>query len=184
VDVSSHSSNCIEIRPIRPDDGERLRVSHARLSPESQYRRFLSTKPELTLADVHYLVDIDGSDHVALVTVDGDEIVAVARFVRLADDPGAAEFAIVVRDSYQDQGLGVALLGRLAAAAVQRGIRRFVATTLSDNLAVYRLMKTVAAGPLHIRRLDEVTEVEFDLPREMGQPAAVPAAMIAGCAGS
>jgi len=35
----------VEIRPIRADDSERLRTSHARLSPESRYRRFLGAKP-------------------------------------------------------------------------------------------------------------------------------------------
>jgi hypothetical protein len=32
----------VGIRPIGPDDHERLRASHARLSPESRYRRFLA----------------------------------------------------------------------------------------------------------------------------------------------
>ena len=82
----------VAIRPIGPDDHERLRASHARLSPESRYRRFLATKPELTSADARYLVEIDGSDHFALVATLPDEpdepIVAVARYIRLPDDPG------------------------------------------------------------------------------------------------
>ena len=81
----------VAIRPIGPDDHERLRASHARLSPESRYRRFLATKPELTSADARYLVEIDGSDHFALVaTLPGEPdepIVAVARYIRLPDDP-------------------------------------------------------------------------------------------------
>ncbi len=77
------------IRPIRADDGERLSASHARLSPESRYRRFLSAKPELTGADVRYLVEVDGIDHIALVatqpSLPGEPIVAVARCIRVPE---------------------------------------------------------------------------------------------------
>jgi RimJ/RimL family protein N-acetyltransferase len=184
VDVSLRSPGGIQIRPIRSDDGERLRASHARLSPETRYRRFLGVKPELTAADIRYLVDIDGSDHVALVATVDDDIVAVARFVRLADDPRAAEFAIVVGDAFQGQGLATVILTRLAACASRRGIERFVATVLSDNRAIYRLMERLAAGPLHEHRLGTVSEIEFELAHKGAAAAGAAPAMIAGCAGS
>jgi protein lysine acetyltransferase len=158
----------VEIRPIRHDDSERLRAAHTRLSPESRYRRFLGAKPILSAGDVKYLVDIDGSDHFALVgTVPdgGDEsIVAVGRFVRLADDPAAAEFAIVVGDSYQRQGLASELLARLAAAARERGVERFRGAILSDNVAIHRLIERLADGEIVVLRRGSVTEVEFPLP--------------------
>jgi hypothetical protein len=88
------------IRPIRPDDGEALSASHARLSPESRYRRFLSAKPELTGADVRYLVQVDGIDHIALVATQpwlrDEPIVAVARCIRIPGSPEVGEVAIVV----------------------------------------------------------------------------------------
>jgi len=119
----------VTIRPIQADDTERLQLSHDRLSPESRYRRFMSAKPHLTAADARYLVDIDGCHHYALVATvaepEGEAIIAVARFVRQPDDPRTAEFAIVVGDHWQRQGLGGELLGRLADAAVTRGVERF-----------------------------------------------------------
>ena len=163
----------VEIRPIRRDDSERLRAAHARLSPESRYRRFLGAKPILSAGDVEYLVDIDGSDHFALVgTVPdgGDEsIVAVARFVRLADDPATAEFAIVVGDSYQRQGLASELLARLAAAASERGVQRFRAAILSDNVAIHRLIERLADGEIAAAHIGSVSEVEFALPGQTAQ---------------
>lgn len=73
----------MQIREIRADDGERLRASHARLSAESRYRRFLGAKPTRTEA-ARYLVQIDGREHYALVataSIGGrhGEIIAVAR---------------------------------------------------------------------------------------------------------
>jgi acetyltransferase len=80
---------------------------------------------------------------------DPDQLVAVARCVRLPDRPGTAEMAIVVGDPWQGQGLGTALTHALADAAVAAGIRRFAATMLGDNEAARRLMRTFS------RRLEE-----------------------------
>jgi RimJ/RimL family protein N-acetyltransferase len=139
----------VDIRPIRAADRVGLAESHARLSPASQRSRFLTAKPRLTSAELRYLTEIDGWNHVALVAVavSGEhtgEIVGVGRFVRLAGTPESAEFAIVVDDAAQGRGLGTALAVALAEAARQRGIRRFTATALSDNVAVHRLLRTIA----------------------------------------
>ncbi|MGH2908205.1 MAG: GNAT family N-acetyltransferase [Solirubrobacteraceae bacterium] len=176
-----HRDRPIVIRPIDGTDGERLRDSHERLSPESRYRRFLAVKPHLTSADVRYLVDIDGRDHVALVATlpdgDGDDrpIVAVARFIRIPDEPEVAEVAIVVNDALQGRGVGTELLARLAEEAVARGVSRFRATMLADNVAVHRLFESLAAGPVDRRRLGEISEMEFPLPagRSVEDPGAV-----------
>lgn len=164
----------VTIRQIRPDDGARLQRSHARLSPQSRYRRFMGAKPELSRADARYLVDVDGVDHCALVAVDADEIIAVARFIRLAGQPDAAEFAIVVGDACQRRGLGTTLLRRLGEVARARGITRFTATVLTANAGIQRLAARVAAGGAVQRRpLGDVCEIEFAL------PAPVPPAKIA-----
>lgn len=176
----------VTIRPIRADDELRLRQSHDRLSPESRYRRFMASKPHLSASDARYLVAVDGCDHYALVATvsepDGEAIVAVARFVRLPHDPRTAEFALVVGDDWQRQGLGGELLGRLADAAVARGVESFCATVLADNLGIRRLIDRLAGGPVRRRRDGNVFEVEFDLPRRgraalppSGSPRAVAA---------
>ena len=137
----------VVIRPIRPSDKPALAAAHARLSDESVRRRFLTPKPRLTSGELRYLTEVDGRDHVALVAaLDGsdDRIIAVARSVRLDDDPTAAEAAVVVGDDYQRQGLGRTLGLMLADAARARGIRRLTATTLGDNLAAHRLMRAVS----------------------------------------
>ena len=154
------------IRPIRADDGQRLRMGYRALSPESQYQRFLALKPSLSDSDVRYLVDVDGIDHYALVvmtTTSPDWIIAVARFVRAADDPEAAEFAIVVGDPYQGEGLGSELLERLADAAIARGIRRFRATALADNVAIHKLVRRLAGRLAQERHFGPVDEIEVDL---------------------
>jgi RimJ/RimL family protein N-acetyltransferase len=133
------------VRPIRPDDKRLLSEALEHLSPESAHRRFLSPKRTFTSSELRYLTEVDGRDHVALVAESPAEpvrrLIAVARFVRLADDPEAAEVAIVVGDSWQRRGLGSLLAARLAREARESGIRRFTATMAADNLPAHRLME-------------------------------------------
>ena len=67
-------------------------------------------------------------------------MIAVGRFVRLHQDPEAAEVAIVVADDWHRRGVGTALTEQLAAEARRLGIRRFTATMAADNVAAHRLM--------------------------------------------
>jgi RimJ/RimL family protein N-acetyltransferase len=90
-------------------------------------------------------------------------LIAVARFVRLADDPEAAEAAIVVADDWQRRGLGSELAAQLAEEARTSGIRRFTATMAADNRPAQRLMQRLTS------RLEEryagggVSELVLDL---------------------
>jgi len=129
----------VELRPVRPEDAGLLRRGFDELSPESRYRRFFGGVPRMSDAMVHYLTEVDGKDHVAIVAIVAspdlktERGVAIARFVRLAEDPEAAEAAVTVADDMQRKGLGRLLLVTLAAAAQARGIHRFRADVLSSN---------------------------------------------------
>jgi len=164
--VTLSSGRRVVIRPLRREDGPRLQAAFARLTPDSRYRRFLASKPQLTAGDLRQLTDVDGHRHVALVAAaaeDPDQIVGVARYFRYADDPDCAEFSIVVVDELQGQGLGGELLSRLAEAAIAAGVRRFTALTLSDNVAAHRLFERLSRK-LPRRRIDgPVQELEYDL---------------------
>ena len=171
----------LSIRPIRPDDGARLQAAHLRLSPEAQYRRFLGPKRQLSAADARYLAEVDGHDHYALVaapTDDPDSIVAVARFVRLGEGSRSAEFAIVVGDQLHGQGLATELVARLADAARSRGVDRFRATMLADNVAARRLLWRLSAGKMRTQEQGSPSEVEIELPRRRGR------AIITACHGA
>jgi protein lysine acetyltransferase len=132
------------IRPIRADDKRMLSDALRRLSPDSAQRRFLTPKRSFSRTELRYLTEVDGRDHVALVAEYPAEpvrrLIAVARFVRLAGDPEAAEVAITVADSWQRRGLGSLLSAQLAEEARGLGIRRFTATMAADNVAAHRLM--------------------------------------------
>jgi protein lysine acetyltransferase len=157
----------VQIRPIQPGDKPRLAAAMARLSTESIRRRFLVAKPSLSAAELHYLTEVDGLRHIALVAVpadDPDQIAAVARCVRLEPDSEVAEFAIVVGDALQGRGLGTLLARTLADAACRVGIRRFAATALADNVAVHHLMDAFATCLEHRAQHGGVLEIVAELP--------------------
>ena len=142
------------IRPIRPADKGELEAGLHRLSPASVQKRFLAPKTHFSKAELRYLTEVDGHDHVAFVAVRPERpetIVAVARYVALGDPDDTAEAAIVVGDPLQGLGLGTALADELARAAIRNGVRRFSATMLSENRAAHRLMTRLSA-PLEFSR--------------------------------
>jgi GNAT superfamily N-acetyltransferase len=132
------------IRPIRAEDKHLLSDALQRLSDESVQRRFLTAKQDFSRTELRYLTEIDAVDHVALVAEDPTDpalgLLAVGRFVRLAEDPEAAEVAIVVADNWQGRGLGSVLGRHLAHAARNRGIKLFTATMAAYNKPAHRLM--------------------------------------------
>jgi RimJ/RimL family protein N-acetyltransferase len=147
VTVRLNNGAEVLVRPIRRDDKTLLARGMEHLSERSVFQRFLGPKRALSPAELRYLTEVDFRDHVAFVAVRVDEpdvLVGVGRWVRSTHDPEVAEIAFVVSDDVQHQGLGTALAEALADTARERGVRRFVATMLPDNLAAHRLFARVA----------------------------------------
>lgn len=155
----------IYIRPIRPDDKRLLVEGLAGLSEASRHKRFLGHKDRFTVAELSYLTEIDGVDHVAYVALRGDapkELVAVARLVRSTSYPQAAEIAVTVCDDWQRRGVGTMLGDHLATAARDRDIRYLTATMAADNEGAHRLFRHVSTQ-LHERHQGPVDELWADL---------------------
>src|SRR5438132_12112120 len=104
----------VAFRPVVAEDKEVIRRGFEQLSPESRYRRFFS--PLQTLPDrlLRYLTEIDYHNHFAwlatLPDLEGSPVVGVGRWVRLQEDPTAAEAAVTVIDAYHHRGIGTLLL--------------------------------------------------------------------------
>jgi len=143
------NGRALTVRPIEITDVERLQRMFGRLSPESIRFRFFSPIPRLPRSVLLRLADVDHCRRDALVVLDGDEIVAVARYNGLAGPQetvvGDAELAVTVEDAWQRRGLGGRLTRRLAVLARERGYDAFVATILPENRAALRLVRELAS---------------------------------------
>lgn len=124
----------LRLRDITPQDKRALARFHARLSPQTQYRRYHAAKSELTAGDLRYLTEIDGHRHLAVVAENAaGELIGVVRAVALDEAGTEAEVAIVVRDDVQAGGVGAQLVEALAARAAREGVQRLIAEVQADN---------------------------------------------------
>ena len=148
VDIKLRDGARLRIRPILPTDRGKLADTQPGFSRESHYKRFFSAPP-LSDKVVQYLVDVDYFDHfawVALPAEDDDEPgVASARYIRERTAPDTAEVAFSVVDDYQGRGLGTLLVGALAVAAAQNGVRRFRARVLAENEPMRAILRRAGA---------------------------------------
>ena len=136
----------VRVRPIEPSDGEAVVAAFERLSDESRYRRFLGPVERLGPSMLRYLTEVDHSDHEALAAFEpGGDLIGVGRYVRDADDPGAAEAAVTVADDWQSRGLGTALTALIAERALEEGIGTFTASMLAENREMFELLASVGS---------------------------------------
>lgn len=136
------------IRPIGPEDRDRLKKGFDSSSEESRFLRFLAPQPKLTGRQLDYLTNVDHAHHEALIAVDPEtgQSFGTARYVRDDNDPRTAEFAVGVGDQWMRIGLGSALLRTLVARARESGVTQITGTISAQNTAVMGLVEKVAGG--------------------------------------
>lgn len=135
----------VGLRPVTSDDKPLLLSGFSRLSPRARYLRFLAPAERLSAGQLAYLSEIDHHDHVAWGVLDGDDAAAVGRWVRLDDEPWAADVAVTVLDDYQRRGIGRMLLEVLAVSARARGVGVFHFDVLAENDAMLGLLGSLGA---------------------------------------
>ena len=151
----------VHLRPIMPSDAPALVEFHAGLSIRTRYLRYFSAYPRMPERDLIRFTTVDHADRVGLIALLADKIIAVGRYERT---PGTdeAEVAFVVADAHQGRGIGSVLLEHLAAAARERGIRRFTALVLAENDAMMRVFRDAGYQPTSHLEYGEVS-LEFEI---------------------
>jgi RimJ/RimL family protein N-acetyltransferase len=128
------------IRPIRPEDAERLIDFYGRLSQQTAYQRFFTVMQRLPPDWAKILASVDYRRRLALVAEQASlDLIGVGRY-EPTEREDTAEIAFVVQDDWQGRGLGKILLFDLLAAAQARGLHRFRAWVLADNARTLGLL--------------------------------------------
>lgn len=169
ADVVLRDGGTARIRPITPDDADRLVSFYEKVSDESKYYRFFAPYPRLSAKDVHRFTHHDYVDRVGLAATIGGEFIATVRYDRVGADgrPASgpsdeAEVAFLVQDTHQGRGVASALLEHIAAVARERGIRRFSAEVLPANTKMIKVFTD--AGYTQKRSFEDgVVRLELDL---------------------
>lgn len=143
--VDLGSGDRILIRPIVPEDVERIANAFEKGDMETIRHRFFTAAPPSDRPHLEYLANVDYIKRFALLALDenGDSI-GIGRYESTAEH--AAEVAIVVEESWRKKGIASVLVAALEPWARVHGISRFNAIYLPENKAVERLLLSLGYG--------------------------------------
>jgi RimJ/RimL family protein N-acetyltransferase len=132
-----------EIRALRPEDEADMLAAVERTSAQSLQRRFFVMKRHFSEKERTFFMDIDFKNHVAIVAIAEEAgrrvIVGGGRYIVF--EPGRAEMAFVVVDTWQGRGVGSILMQHLVKIARDAGLQELTAEVLSENAAMLRVFE-------------------------------------------
>lgn len=157
--VSRHhlsDGTSLVVRPIRSEDADSEATFVRELSDEAKRFRFMGTINELSREMLVRFTQIDYRREMALVAMveqaGKPKQVGVARYI-INPDNTTCEFAIVVSDDVQHQGIGTTLMKDLMNAARDHGLTGIEGTVLKGNASMRHLMNEL--GFSESRLLDD-----------------------------
>jgi acetyltransferase len=132
------------LRPMQGNDVDRVLELFHRFSQETIYLRFHHVVTKMSREEAVKYCTIDYDNTFALVaTIEkgaSEKLLAIGRYYRLPRKD-AAEFAIVVADKYQKQGIGTHLMKELSAVAKAKGVRFFEGEVLIESKDMMQIIK-------------------------------------------
>ncbi len=134
----------ILLRPVKISDEPLIKEFFYSLSDESMYLRFASARKDMPHRRLQEFVALDYSrEMVILAVIAKDERETVIGLGQYAVDEAThmAEFAFVVRDEYQNKGVGAELSSYLTYLAKKQGLLGFTAEVLVDNAPTLHLLE-------------------------------------------
>src|SRR5450755_4801643 len=163
ADVLLTDGGVAHLRPSGPADADAIRAMHGRSSARTLYLRYFSAVGTVSDQKIAIFTDVDHDSRVGLVAELGGQMIAAGTYHRdPVGDTDAAEVALLVEEFAAGRGVGSILLEHLAAAAQERGIRRFTAAVLGQNTTMLRVF--IDAGYTVHREYDSgVVDLLFDI---------------------
>jgi acetyltransferase len=134
----------VVLRPIRPEDEPMEAEMFTKFSERTQQYRFFQLIKDISHELMIRFTQIDYDREIAIVgelrSPEGPKMVGVARII--ADGYNeTAEFAIVVADPWQYQGLGSKLTDFVLKLARKRGLKKIFAEMLNENTAMIHILE-------------------------------------------
>lgn len=139
----------IEIRSLRPEDEADMLAAVERTSAQSLQRRFFAMKRGFSEKERAFFMNIDFSNHVALVALAPEDgrtvLVGGGRYIVF--EPGRAEMAFVVVDAWQGRRIGSILMRHLIEIAGNAGLQELTAEVLPENRAMLKVFAKFGFKP-------------------------------------
>lgn len=160
-DVVLVDGGTVHIRPVTPDDADRVRRFHERQSREAIYFRYFTPMPVLADREIERLTRVDHQNRMAFVALLADDIIGMASY-DIWRERNEGEVAFIVDESQQGRGLATVLLEYLIVAARENGLAALSAQVLPTNRRMLSVFHQV--GFEVTSRFEEgIIEVRFSL---------------------
>jgi acyl-CoA synthetase (NDP forming)/GNAT superfamily N-acetyltransferase len=153
----------VEIRLAVPADFDAVKAMHEAMSSDNSYLRFFNVSRLSAEREAGRISRNPAPGSVALLAVANGEVVGVASYVPLREDPITAEVAFAVADHMHHRGIATLLLEHLVSLARSRQISTFTAETLTENRAMLGVFAD-AGLPVRRRYREGVIDLTFPLP--------------------
>jgi RimJ/RimL family protein N-acetyltransferase len=129
------------VRPIKGEDETLYPAFMAAESSEDARRRFFGAVRDLSHDFIVRLTHVDYHVRMAFIAIDEADakMLGVARLHREEDDPGTAEYAVIVRSDFKGRGLGRLLMRRMIEWSKAARIKTITGLVLADNAGMLKL---------------------------------------------
>ena len=140
---TTRSGLSVFLRPVKISDEPLLKDFFYSITDKSLYLRFISARKDMPHERLQEFVVIDYTmEMVILVVMQQDqkeEIVGVGQY-SIDEATHFAEVAVIVRDDYQQKGIGIELLSYLIQLGKKQGLHGFTAEVLVKNIVMLHLL--------------------------------------------
>ena len=166
--VTLKDGSRVLLRPIMPSDVTLKQHFFYALSKESIKRRYLGSLNLMPLRRIWPYVVVDYVNEMSIVGTimenENETIIAMGSYSRIPNTE-TAEISLVVRDDWQNKGLGTILFNYLAEIARKRGIKSFTAWILLENTRMMHILRK-SGYPIRYRIEGNLYYVTIDLERK------------------
>jgi len=134
----------ILLRPVKIGDEPLMKDFFYALSNDSMYRRFMSVRMDMPHERLQEFGIVNYANRMmilAIVEGDSRETIAAIGQYEINEKMHTAEVALVVKDKYQNMGVGHDLLSYLTSLARRGGLLGFTAEVLVENKPMLNLFK-------------------------------------------
>jgi len=134
----------ITLRPVKLSDEPLLKDFFYSLSDQSIYKRFISARTDMPHERLQEFAVIDYTREMVILAVIGEpgqeRVIGLGQY-GIDETTHTAEVALVVRDDYQNKGIGTELLKYLTYLAKRQGLLGFTAEVLVGNQPMMHLFE-------------------------------------------
>jgi acyl-CoA hydrolase/RimJ/RimL family protein N-acetyltransferase len=153
----------ILLRPVKMSDEPILKDFFYSLSDESLYRRFISVRKDIPHETLQEFVIIDYTKEMVILAIlpseNKEEVIGVGQY-SIDETTHTAEVALVVRDDFQNKGVGTELRSYLTMLARKQGLLGFTAEVLATNTPMLHLFEKMGFD-IQKRRVEGTYELKM-----------------------